>query len=71
MDSLGSEADGQEIVKKKLLSLKPKFGLHPDVDLKEFNFQHDMMGLPFLINLVEVSLTHEQKASLIDIIYNN
>ena len=51
---------------------KPSFGPRPDVKAMNFDFQADIDGLPFELNMgTTVNMTHEQQSQLRNLIYNH
>ena len=48
----------------------PKFGERPDTSSPSFDFKSELERLPFKLNLGEVSLSREQEARFIDVIYD-
>ena len=48
----------------------PAFGARPDTSSPDFDFKSELERLPFKLNLGEVSLSREQEAKFIDIIYD-
>ena len=47
----------------------PTFGPHPNTDAAHFNFQQDVEGLPFKLNLGDIPLEKEHQARFINLIY--
>ena len=53
-------------------SEKPSFGPRPDVESENFDFEAEIVHLPFKLNMgTTVEMTHEQQSQFINIIYDH
>ena len=66
-----SESEAKQKEDNREKDEKPSFGARPDTKSPQFDFKKELKRLPFELNIGEVSLTHEQQARLIDIIYDH
>ena len=53
------------------MSSYPVFGLCPDNQSPDFNFQAELKGLPSPLNIGKALLDKEQQSRFLDIIYDN